>query len=331
MTFSSFLHTFISYTFFGSSLAFLLSYLLIRVMRLEDVASKIRLMYLTLTIPLLAYAVWHVILPGLHVYPAIAPANPYLVSFFNIACQVGYWGSFLFKPAAALVAAAMVIRYALGVMVVCRLVKRNSLDPRDEGLEYELHVLVRTLCQQAGVAIPRIVLLDRPYCQAWTCGLLHPVVVLTTGLVEQLDRLELEAVLAHEIAHIKRKDYLTNWITAVLKDVTFFNPVSYWAATVLKTEQEKAADDLAVSFTGKPLVYGSTLIKVWRKTKEQLAPGVPVASTIPSSSFLTGRGTVALRVERIIEPPQVKIRGSRSLLAFVLILVNVGMVLAMVC
>ena len=108
---------------------------------------------------------------------------------------------------------------------------------------------------------------DRP--MAFTCGIFRPTVLLSTWMVEHLDRRELEAVLAHELQHVARRDYLVIWLATVLRDAFFYIPVSWTAYHQLQHEKELACDDAVVNTTHRPLALASALTKVLLNAVEE--------------------------------------------------------------
>ena len=101
---------------------------------------------------------------------------------------------------------------------------------------------------------------DRPL--ALTSGIFRPTVLLSTWIVEHLDRRELEAVLAHELGHVARRDYLVIWLATVFRDAFFYVPTSWAAYHQLQHEKELACDDVVVGTTHRPLALASALAKV---------------------------------------------------------------------
>ena len=89
---------------------------------------------------------------------------------------------------------------------------------------------------------------DRPV--ALTHGFVRQRVLLSTWMVEHLDASELESVLAHELAHVARRDCLVIWLATVLRDAFFYLPTSRLAHRRLQGEKEFACDDMAACATG---------------------------------------------------------------------------------
>lgn len=112
------------------------------------------------------------------------------------------------------------------------------------------------------VARPRIAL--RPSCAggAYVVGARRPVVVIGADLVDVLDDEELEGVLAHELAHVRRRDTLVATALGTLRDLAFFVPGAGWAVRQLHRERELAADQMAVGVTRRPGALASGLLKV---------------------------------------------------------------------
>lgn len=108
----------------------------------------------------------------------------------------------------------------------------------------------------------RISPLDGP--EALTRGTLRPVIVLSSWMLTRLDPGELDTVLAHELAHIARRDQLVACLALLLRAAFWFVPTSDIAWQALREERELACDDLAVRLTRQPLYLAGALAKVWR-------------------------------------------------------------------
>ncbi|MBN2383823.1 M48 family metalloprotease [bacterium] len=81
-------------------------------------------------------------------------------------------------------------------------------------------------------------------------GILKPIVLLPLGLVFSLPPVQVEAILAHEIAHIVRRDYLINMLQSVLDIVYFYHPAVRWISAEVRRVREHCCDDLAVTLVG---------------------------------------------------------------------------------
>ena len=79
-----------------------------------------------------------------------------------------------------------------------------------------------------------------------TAGWWRPVVMLPVSALTGLGRAELEAVLAHELAHIARHDYFVNWLQMGMEVLYFHHPAAWWISAVLRREREHCCDETAV-------------------------------------------------------------------------------------
>lgn len=77
-------------------------------------------------------------------------------------------------------------------------------------------------------------------------GHLKPVILIPVGLLNALSTAEVEAILMHELAHIRRRDYLVNLLQSLVEIVFFFNPAVLWVSQLIKTERENCCDDIAL-------------------------------------------------------------------------------------
>lgn len=101
-----------------------------------------------------------------------------------------------------------------------------------------------------------------------TFGFLKPVVLIPAGLVFHLSPEQLEAILAHELAHIKRNDYLTNFCQSFLEVLFFYHPSFWWMSQTVKELRENAADDMVVKAGISPEVLAHSLAEVLAFAKQ---------------------------------------------------------------
>ncbi|WP_026705414.1 M56 family metallopeptidase [Flavobacterium soli] len=80
-------------------------------------------------------------------------------------------------------------------------------------------------------------------------GFFKPIILLPIGMLSQLPLDQIEAILLHELAHIRRKDYFVNLLQSFAEIVFFFNPGVLWLSSLIKEERENCCDDIAVSVT----------------------------------------------------------------------------------
>ena len=136
-------------------------------------------------------------------------------------------------------------------------------------------------------------------------GWLRPVVLLPQAMLTQLTETELYAVLAHELAHVRRDDFAVNLAQTFLTNVFFFHPGVWWMSARVDDEREHCCDDLAVEATGDALPYARTLLNVsdivqrgFRQNPSNAAPALAPAFTGKNSAHREDDGFGA-RVRRL--------------------------------
>jgi beta-lactamase regulating signal transducer with metallopeptidase domain len=174
--------------------------------------------------------------------------------------------------------------------------------------EPRIAAVVVRISRRLGVTPPRVLLTQGAVGGAAVIGVRDPIVLLDEEVLSRLDAEELEGVIAHELAHVARRDNLLAWAAAFIRDVTFFVPGSGWAVRALHREREAAADQDAVEVTRRPAALASGLLSV-----VELAAGsrrVPhgCAALVPSSSVVD-------RVQMLLSDSPVSSRRHRSELA----------------
>lgn len=113
--------------------------------------------------------------------------------------------------------------------------------------------------------LPRVpaVRLTSADCSPFVCRALRPTLVLPRDLLSSLAPVELAQVLAHELAHVKRRDLLWGWTVELARVFYFFHPVVHWVGYHLRLERELACDQLAMAASGRgPAEYADTLVRV---------------------------------------------------------------------
>ena len=129
---------------------------------------------------------------------------------------------------------------------------------------------VVTLLESAAVEVPSVI------------GSLRPVVLLPASALTGLTPEQIEMVLAHELAHIRRHDFLVNLLQAVVETLMFFHPAVWWMSRRVRIERENCCDDLAVAVCGNPLQYARALTRL----EELRAADLPVLVAANGGSLL---------------------------------------------
>ncbi|TDQ07326.1 M56 family metallopeptidase [Pedobacter metabolipauper] len=108
-------------------------------------------------------------------------------------------------------------------------------------------------------------------------GYLKPIVLFPIALASQLDIKQVEAILIHELSHIRRNDYLLNLVKTAIETLLFFNPFIWLSGRLINIEREHACDDLVLKFTGTPVTYAHALLKL-EILKNKTSPSLAMAA-----------------------------------------------------
>ena len=93
-------------------------------------------------------------------------------------------------------------------------------------------------------------------------GIFRPVLWLPAGIGDRLEDAELEAILAHELCHIRRRDNLLAVIHMAVEAIFWFHPLVWWLGSRLEEERERACDEEVVRMGGEPQIYAESILKV---------------------------------------------------------------------
>jgi uncharacterized protein (TIGR03435 family) len=131
-------------------------------------------------------------------------------------------------------------------------------------------------------------LVDTPTVIGW----LRPVIVLPVAALANLSPGQVQAILAHELAHIRRHDFLVNLLQTLAETVLFYHPAIWWLSNRIRAEREHCCDDIAVEVCGDPVAYVEALTELasWAATAS------PLALAATGGSLLT-------RVRRLLQRP----------------------------
>jgi beta-lactamase regulating signal transducer with metallopeptidase domain len=148
-------------------------------------------------------------------------------------------------------------------------------------------------------------------------GLFWPVVLLPLAMITGLTPDQLRVVLAHELAHIRRYDYLVNFLQLVVEALLYFNPAVWWLSRQIRIEREACCDALAANLSGGPEPYAVALA--------QVARACLWGTVLPAPAQAFGAeqrpGSLADRVRRLLLPgywPRLRLRGHSILLGLLL-------------
>lgn len=178
-----------------------------------------------------------------------------------------------------------------------RRLSREGTRPVPAVIEATMQRLAWRLGVSRPVAIAQSVLVQVPM----VVGYVRPVVLLPVSVVLGMPMAQLEALLAHELAHVRRHDQLVNFLQSVCETVLFYHPAVWWLSGRIRAERENCCDDLAVLATGgNALAYARALAELEqaRAVRAELA----MAAT---------NGPLLARVRRLLDPTVAPPRRSR--------------------
>jgi hypothetical protein len=158
-------------------------------------------------------------------------------------------------------------------------------------------------------------------------GALRALVLLPLSAATSLSPEELEVVLAHELAHVRRADFVWNLVQTFVETLFFFHPAVWWIGSRIRHERELCCDDLALTVCPDAVVYAQALYRLEQQRSRQLQLAMALDGHQP------GR-TLRMRIARILGEPVAEAanRGPVSLIAagavLVILLLPVPQVLA---
>jgi TonB family protein len=192
------------------------------------------------------------------------------------------------------------------------------LRKRGEPAEGPVLAMAGDLARRMRVARPVRLLISALAEGPSVVGWIRPVILLPAATLAGLTPEQLEAVLAHEFAHIRRYDYLVNVLQMVVETLLFYHPAVWWVSTRIRHERELCCDDLAVGLCGDALCYARALTRLERL--RLLAPKMAMGST---------DGPLFYRIQRLTGAASRRLSPARlpSVLAIALGLACVGLCL----
>ncbi len=175
--------------------------------------------------------------------------------------------------------------HGIGWLLSRRLVRRGTAPPDDlSALIGRLAVRMKVRCtvhaRLSGLVTAPVII-----------GCFKPVMLLPASIMTGLLPHEIEGVLAHELAHVKRHDYLVNLLQAVVETLVFYHPAVWWISHRIRIEREYCADDLAVQVCGNPAAYVQSLVSL-----------AEVARNQPAHALSATGGSLSARAARLLQP-----------------------------
>jgi beta-lactamase regulating signal transducer with metallopeptidase domain len=167
--------------------------------------------------------------------------------------------------------------------------RRYKLLKADVGIR----LFVEALRQQMSIPKKVGVWLSQKIDTPVVVGYMKPFILLPVAIVNQLTAEQLESILIHELAHIKRNDYFINLLVALCEIILCFNPFASLIIRRIKSERENSCDDIVMKFPFKRYTYASALLAIEKSRTGLLMPGVAASGN--------GKKLLLKRIQRIME------------------------------
>lgn len=178
--------------------------------------------------------------------------------------------------------------------------RHSPLRPLQPGEAPALEAALSRLARASGRPSPPVLLTNHSEPLAYTSGVRQPRLVVSRRLLEVLDREEIEGVVAHEVAHLHRRDHRTGWLLLLLRLLTFYNPVALLSFRWMVQGAEQECDAQAAAWTGKPLALAAGLIRVFREGEPTTyAGGRGLSGWVGAMDHSLHRSLVEDRVRRL--------------------------------
>ncbi|MGV3589787.1 MAG: M56 family metallopeptidase [Adhaeribacter sp.] len=185
--------------------------------------------------------------------------------------------------------ALMLLRFMGGLAYLQRL-KSYKTTPVPDQWQNRLHQLSQELKIKKVIRLAESALVQTPL----VIGYFKPVILLPLGTIAELPVAQIEAILAHELAHLKRHDYFFNLLQSLTEIIFFYHPAIWWISDYVRIERENCCDDLAVAVCGDSLAYARALANLAERT-----PGTPGLAL----AFAGKDGSLLARIRRLVQQP----------------------------
>lgn len=172
---------------------------------------------------------------------------------------------------------------------------------------------LRRLACRMGVSQPLLLLESSLANGPIVVGLLRPAILFPAGLLSGLPVSQLEAILLHELAHVRRLDYLVNLMQTLIESLLFYHPAVWWVSKLIRDERESCCDDAVLAVRGNARDYAAALVTL----EERRCFGREPAAAA------TG-GILVNRIRRLLRQPE----EPRAMAGIVL---SMGLLLAAFC
>ncbi|MEP6961142.1 MAG: M56 family metallopeptidase [Acidobacteriota bacterium] len=145
--------------------------------------------------------------------------------------------------------------YRIAGWLAAQRLRRHGVCAAPAAWQHQLTQLATRLHLTRPVALIESALTNTPL----TIGVFRPVILIPLGILANLPTQQIEAVLLHELAHIRRHDYFINLAQAAIEGALFYHPAVWWTSRIIRQERELCCDDLVIAATGDAPSYAQAL------------------------------------------------------------------------
>lgn len=192
-----------------------------------------------------------------------------------------------------LVGVVVMLFRAVYVMVGGTKLQRQCTALEDE----HILELVEQLRKSLGIARRIRVAVSEHILVPGVVGFIRPILLLPVSIVSGVPTDDLKAILAHELSHVRRYDYLVNFCQMVIEAILFFNPAIWWISRQIRIEREACCDNAGIAATGQRIRYAEVLAGWAQRLKES---NVKFAAAAIGFSKPDESGSLLERIRRIV-------------------------------
>ena len=189
----------------------------------------------------------------------------------------------------------------LGSWLRVQRLRRRSATP----VPSEWHLVLSRLCRELNLSRTVRLLQSAAVEVPTALGWLRPVILLPACALTGLAPVQLEAILAHELAHVRRGDFLVNLLQSLVEVLLFYHPAVWWLSSRIRAERELCCDDVAAALCGDPLILARALTNL-----ETLRE--PVAPSPTHLALAANGGSLMHRVRHLLHPALPVTSGARA-------------------
>ncbi|HLK65507.1 MAG TPA: GWxTD domain-containing protein [Bryobacteraceae bacterium] len=201
----------------------------------------------------------------------------------------------------------------MGGWMVTRRLQRAGVSAAPVAWQEHLDAWCRRLRLSQKVTLLESCLVDVPVIM----GFLRPVILVPVGLLAGLPASQVECILIHELAHVRRWDYVVNLLQNLVEGLLFYHPAVWWVSEQVRAERENCCDDMVVKLKGDARGYAAALANLEQNRWPAQQP-----------ALAANGGNLMKRIRRLLHEPERRHTPAAPVLVAGLLLVSVGVAVA---